>query len=403
MRIEPRFCQMANLLFRRSEACHALQLGSYPTPLRKVELPGPASGDLWIKDDGQSAQPYGGNKVRKLERLLALAQRSDARRLLTIGAAGSHHVLATSVFGRRLGLPTHAVLTPQPWTRHAEDTLRAALHSGLSAVPAASAWDALVTLRRERRPGDFVIGPGGWGSAGTWAYRLAVDELREQLAQAGVAEIDGIVVAAGSGSTAAGLLAGILETRIAGRVIAVQVTPNPLLRALILGQASLALWRQGRPLRTLRAFQCLEIDGGFVGAGYGHASERGDAATELARSFGLALEPTYTAKAFAAALTRVGASERYMERRKLRLHRRQTYLYWHTLSSVPLTALLTGAPTTLPNDLVHLLRRDTPDPKLPDPPTVGGDTPRPGALQGQPEPPGSAGTARSGGVGPDVT
>jgi len=389
MRIEPRFCQMANLLLRRTEDGHALRLGSYPTPLRKVEIPGPASGDLWIKDDGQSAQTYGGNKVRKLERLLALAQRCDARRLLTIGAAGSHHVLATCVFGRRLGLPTHAVLTPQPWTRHAEDTLRAALNSGLSAAPASSAWDAILQLRRERTAGDFVIGPGGWGSAGTWAYRLAVDELREQLAGAGVTELDGIVVAAGSGSTAAGLLAGILETRIARRVIAVQVTPNPVLRALIVGQASLALWRQGRPLRTLRAFQCLEIEGGFVGAGYGHAIERGDAATELARSFGLALEPTYTAKAFAAALARVGASSgcgvspqysRDLERRKLQLHRRQTYLYWHTLSSVPLTALLTGAPTTLPNDLAHLLRRDTPD-ELPEPSTQ------------QPAPRGSAATA----------
>jgi len=66
MRIEPRFCQMANLLLRRTEDGHALRLGSYPTPLRKVEIPGPASGDLWIKDDGQSAQTYGGNKVRKL-------------------------------------------------------------------------------------------------------------------------------------------------------------------------------------------------------------------------------------------------------------------------------------------------------------------------------------------------
>ncbi|HEU4579387.1 MAG TPA: pyridoxal-phosphate dependent enzyme [Polyangiaceae bacterium] len=370
------------ILPRPAEDC--LQLGSYPTPLRKIEIPGPASGDLWIKDDGQSAQAYGGNKVRKLERLLALAQRSGARRLLTIGAAGSHHVLATCVFGRRLGLPTRAVLTPQPWTPHAEDTLRAALNSGLSAVPASSGWDAVQRLRRERSAGDFVIGPGGWGSAGTWAYRLAVDELREQLAEAGVAELDGIVVAAGSGSTAAGLLAGILETRGAQRVIAVQVTPNPLLRALILGQASLALWRRGRPLRTLQAFRCLEIERGFVGDGYGHAIERGDAATELARSFGLALEPTYTAKAFAAALARVGASSageappqyaRGTERRKLQLHRRQAYLYWHTLSSVPLTALLTGAPTTLPNELSHLLRRDTPDAELPEPRRPPGNRP----------------------------
>jgi 1-aminocyclopropane-1-carboxylate deaminase/D-cysteine desulfhydrase-like pyridoxal-dependent ACC family enzyme len=356
---EPRFSQMESPRVSPMDS-HALQLGTYPTPFRKVELTSEAGGELWLKDDGQSALPYGGNKVRKLERLLALAQRSGAQRLLTIGAAGSHHVLATCVFGARLGLPTRAVLTPQPWTAHAEATLRAGLHAGLSAAPALSAFDAVRRLRRERQLGDFVIGPGGWGAAGTWAYRLAVNELQEQLTRAGIARLDGIVVAAGSGSTAAGLLAGILETRVARRVIAVQVTANPALRALITGQALYALWRQGRPVQPLSALRCLEIDGRFVGAGYGHASASGDAASELARSFGLALEPTYTAKAFAAALSRVGATDRGGELRKLRLHRRHTYLYWHTLSSVPLTALLAGAPETLPNELAHLLLKPPP-------------------------------------------
>jgi 1-aminocyclopropane-1-carboxylate deaminase/D-cysteine desulfhydrase-like pyridoxal-dependent ACC family enzyme len=353
---EAAFCQMESPRADPGDSL-ALQLGSYPTPLRKVEVPNESGRDLWIKDDGQSALPYGGNKVRKLERLLSLAQQSGAQRLLTIGAAGSHHVLATCVFGGRIGLPTRAVLTPQPWTPHAEATLRAGLNSGLSAAPADSVWDAVRQLRRERQPRDFVIGPGGWGTAGTWAYRLAVDELHEQLTSAGIAELDGIVVAAGSGSTAAGLLAGILETGVARRLIAVQVAPNPLLRTIIAGQALYTLWRQGRPLRTVTALRCLEIEGRFVGAGYGHASVSGDAASELARSFGLALEPTYTAKAFAAALNRMHAPDRSVERLKLRLHRRQTCLYWHTLSSVPLTALLSGAPITLPNELAHLLRK----------------------------------------------
>jgi D-cysteine desulfhydrase len=215
--------------------------------------------------------------------------------------------------------------------------------------------DAVRRLRRERQAGDFVIGPGGWGAAGTWAYRLAVDELQTQLRQAGIERLEGIVVAAGSGSTAAGLLAGVLETRIAQRVIAVQVAPNPLLRGIITGQALYALWRQGRPLHVWHALRGLEIDSAFIGAGYGHPSERAATASALARSFGLALEPTYTAKAFAAALERTNTPERAAERSKLRLHQRHTYLYWHTLSSVPLTALLMGAPETLPNELAHLL------------------------------------------------
>lgn len=337
----------------------ALRLGQFPTPLRPLMLADAGSHDVWLKDDGCSASLYGGNKVRKLERLLERAKRRGAARLLTLGAAGSHHVLATCLHGQRIGLRTHAVLTPQPWSPHAEQTLRAGIHAGLTAAPARSHWDALVRLQRERRPGDFVIAPGGAGTEGTWAYRLAIDELRTQIAAHGIRRLDAIVVAAGSGSTAAGILAGVLRTGAAARVIAVQVAPNPALRALIVGQALSAAWRFGERWNPWAAVRALGIERRFVGAGYGHALPAGDEAMSLARSFGLELEPTYTAKAFAATLclARDDARVSHYDRSKLRLHERQTYLYWHTLSSVPLAALLVGAPETLPAPLAQLLRK----------------------------------------------
>lgn len=342
------------------QTLEALRLGSYPTPLRRVSGPSDVEHEIWVKDDGHTASMYGGNKVRKLERLLAAAQRRDASRLLTVGAAGSHHVLATCLFGRHVGLPTHAVLMPQPWTSHAEATLRAGLNAGLTAVPATSYLDALIQLRRQRRPGDFVIGPGGCGAEGTWAYCLALDELRDQLKQQGVDPLEAIVVAAGSGSTAAGLLAGILRTGAAERIIAVQVAPNPALRSMIVTQALYASWRYGQRASPIAALRALTVDGGFVGRGYGHPSSPGEQASELARSFGLGLEPTYTAKAFAATLSWARRTAQPNERCKLRLHQRRTYLYWHTLSSAPLTALLDGAPQTLPNELALLLRKAEP-------------------------------------------
>ena len=84
-----------------------------------------------MKNDGVSAEPYGGNKVRKLELVLADAARRGARRLVTTGAGGSHHVLATAIYARAVGLPVVAVLCPQPWTEHAEATLRASLGAGI--------------------------------------------------------------------------------------------------------------------------------------------------------------------------------------------------------------------------------------------------------------------------------
>jgi 1-aminocyclopropane-1-carboxylate deaminase/D-cysteine desulfhydrase-like pyridoxal-dependent ACC family enzyme len=340
---------------QRPDQTQNLKFGSYPTPLWRLAGSDEQAHDLWIKDDGRTASAYGGNKVRKLERLLAAAQHSGAKRLLTLGAAGSHHVLATCLYGARVGLATHAVLTPQPWSEHAEATLRAGLNSGLTATPAHSYLAALAALGRQRRPGDFVIAPGGSGSEGTWAYCLAVDELREQLAQHQLPALDAIIVAAGSGSTAAGLLAGILRTGTAQRIIAVQVAPNPALRALVVGQAAYALWRHDRLRGPVAALRALRVERRFIGAGYGHSTPLGAQASALARSFGLELEPTYTAKAFAAALELARATRHDNVPCKLRLHRRRTYLYWHTLSAVPLAALLVGAPEKLPGELAHLL------------------------------------------------
>jgi 1-aminocyclopropane-1-carboxylate deaminase/D-cysteine desulfhydrase-like pyridoxal-dependent ACC family enzyme len=352
------------------ENIEGLRLGSYPTPLWRFGGSDSAAHDIWVKDDGRTAALYGGNKVRKLERLLAAARQRRASRLLTLGAAGSHHVLATCLYGARAGFRTHAVLTPQPWSAHAEETLRAGLNAGLSVTPARSYLRALATLRRERRPGDFVIGPGGAGVEGTWAYCLAVDELREQLSRQAVPALDAIIVAAGSGSTAAGLLAGIVRTGAARRIVAVQVVSNPALRAVVVGQAACALWRHDQSIRALDAIRSLRIDARFVGAGYGHSSADGERVTELARSFGLELEPTYTAKAFAAALswanvTRADSPRGDNRRRKLRLHRRRTYLYWHTLSAVPLSPLLCGAPETLPRELAQLLFEPSVSPPAP--------------------------------------
>ena len=74
-------------------------------------------------------------------------------------------------------------------------------------------------------------------------------------------------------------------------------------------------------------------------------------AKRLARSFGLGLGPTYTANSFAAARSAVTTSAGDNRRRKLQLHRRGTYLYWHTLSAVPLATSHARAHEALPREL----------------------------------------------------
>ncbi len=102
------------------------------------------------------------------------------------------------------------------------------------------------------------------------------------------------VVAAGSGGTAAGLLAGLCAEGRPGRVVAVAVNHNPTLRSLILAQA-VAVSRRADKTRVLRPSR-LHVTAETLGAGYGH--ETADTRTAIAQCehIGLTLDHTYTAK-----------------------------------------------------------------------------------------------------------
>ena len=56
-------------------------------------------GALWVKRDDRSSELYGGNKVRKLELLLGAARDAGKSRVVTLGAVGSHQVVATAIYG----------------------------------------------------------------------------------------------------------------------------------------------------------------------------------------------------------------------------------------------------------------------------------------------------------------
>ena len=94
-------------------------LGEGPTPVRELAQLGAERGraPVWIKDDGAYGA-FGGNKTRKLEWLLADARRRGKRTILTGGALGTNHGLATALFARRLGMRTVLVLVPQPDSEH---------------------------------------------------------------------------------------------------------------------------------------------------------------------------------------------------------------------------------------------------------------------------------------------
>jgi 1-aminocyclopropane-1-carboxylate deaminase/D-cysteine desulfhydrase-like pyridoxal-dependent ACC family enzyme len=330
-------------------------IGRYPTPVQRLSSLSTDDGELWVKRDDLTNDAYGGNKVRKLEHILERARQRSARRILTFGAAGSHHVLATTLHGRRAGFDVAAILTPQPRSEHAVGNLRVALSLGLEPIRAPSMALAPVVLATVVRQGDFVVGPGGSTLDGTLGYVDAAFELAEQIEDGVLPVPDAIVVALGSGGTAGGLLAGMTGAKPAGapsaslgpslqetRLIAVRIVSPVLMgrqRALLLA------WRAARHRRLDVSWNDLAarlvVEPNFLGGGYAQATAAGDRATDLAERAGLALDSTYTAKAFAAALDLVEKA------------RFPCVLYWHTLSSARLEPMLEGAPL-LPAELARL-------------------------------------------------
>jgi D-cysteine desulfhydrase len=320
-----------------------IALGTYPTPVERHEA------GLWVKRDDRTSDLYGGNKVRKLELLLGAAREAGKTRILTLGAVGSHQVVATAVYAEREGFEADAVLVAQPTSPHAELNLRVALAHGLRAT-ACPAWSLAPAYVASRWGRDAYFVPlGGSNALGSLGFVEAAHELAAQVRAGELPEPDVVVVAMGSGGTAAGLAVGFEQAGLKTRVLGVAVAPpTPVLRHLARRLAQKTAAAAGSSIAIgVRAAKRIDVDGGFIGRGYGHPTEEGSAAMETARRGGLILDATYTAKAFACALARAKCGG-------------EEVLYWHTLSTASLHALLPeGEALLLPRALAALLKPGT--------------------------------------------
>ena len=216
---------------------HRLALLPLPTPVHALVLPPTAAAALppgtrlYVKRDDVAVGTVGGSKARKLAFSLAAAVATDGTTaVLTAGNAGSNHAAATAAAAARVGLTPHVLLlTPEPSDGAAAVAaggglmgIHAAARSRLHLVPEAvhaHIGAALAAGARRLEAGGggggggggdrtpaprvAVIGMGGSDAVGLLGYLDAWDELLRQ--GVGAAGITDVVVATGSGGTAAGL------------------------------------------------------------------------------------------------------------------------------------------------------------------------------------------------------
>jgi D-cysteine desulfhydrase len=294
-----------------------LSIGDFPTPVEPLAGLSKELGrkDLFIKRDDISGRVYGGNKVRKLEFLLADAKKQGAVRVITTGAAGSNHALATALYARAAGLKSTLVLSEQPSSPVVRGNLLADFVAGAEMLYeeryeriAGIIAEKVAQYEKTEGQTPYVVPAGGSSPLGAVGYVNAAFELKEQIDKGVIAEPSVIVVPLGTMGTAAGLLLGLKAAGLQSELVAVRVVPPAVAnkgKFDSLFKAITTLLTHGD--QSMPVFGAPEADRAFCndyyGPGYGVASKEVVAAIDLLqRTDGVHLDETYSGKAFAAFL-----------------------------------------------------------------------------------------------------
>ena len=276
-----------------------LRLGLFPTPLHRLEhLSGRLGLDLWIKRDDLSGLGLGGNKVRKLEFLLAEAKAQGAEVVFTTGGAQSNHAMLTAAAAKRLGMTPILILKQRGVTACRGNQLLEKLMGAdvrfLDTDDYADIYDEMDRVGQRLGVPYYKIPCGGSNALGSLGYV----ECAREIAGQGV-DFAHLVCAEGSGGTMAGLALGAKLYLPGTRVHGMMVDTDPF------EEITLRLMREAAALLDAK----LEITAAdftlrdMCGPGYAIPSAEGDAAVRLlAETEGIFLDPVYTGKAFAGLL-----------------------------------------------------------------------------------------------------
>ena len=276
---------------------------------------------IWLKRDDHTGSELMGNKVRKLEYLVAEAVAEGATHLITCGGEQSNHARATAFAAAQLGMKSVLILRTEdpanPPGASGNILLDRLVGAELRWI-SRPAWRDRNRLLAEaaehvRSAGGrpYIIPEGGSNALGSWGYIRAMHELADDLQ--GIAAPDHpvtVVYACGSGGTGAGLILGAKLLRLAERgirVAGVNVCDDRAYFVDVIGRICAdadARWRLGAAIGEAD----IDIVDGHVGRGYARSRPE-ELATlrDVCRSDGVVLDPVYTGKAFHGVVTELAA------------------------------------------------------------------------------------------------
>jgi D-cysteine desulfhydrase family pyridoxal phosphate-dependent enzyme len=296
-----------------------------PTPIHYLRSLSKSLGvNLYCKRDDLTGFGYGGNKVRKLEFLVADALRRGCRTLVTCGSNQSNWCRMAAAVGAANGLEVHLVLGGgEPSRMTGNLLLDCMLGANLHHLPTDDGHEleaASEALTQELQAADrlpYRMIMGGSTGLGAIGYVEAMHEIMLQEAELGI-HFDAVVLATGSGGTQAGLIAGKQLGNWPGRIIGVTVSRSSQeQQAKVRG----VLDECATLLRTdFSAAEIIARDE-YFGAGYRKNTAAAAVAIEtFARLEGVFLDHVYTGKAASAVIDLARRREFGAEQNILFLH-----------------------------------------------------------------------------------
>jgi len=303
-----------------------LSMAKLPTPIEYLpKLSRQYGREIYVKRDDMTELVSSGNKIRKLEFLLADALRKKCDVVFTCGGVQSNHARATAHLSVKLGLKPVLFLRQSQLT---DKTTQIQLSSSLKGIEPGHAFELgtngnllldkllgaqLVFVTTEQyenideiyeqykkefeRTGlrVYTIPEGGSNALGAMGYVYAAGEI---VSQVKIDEFDAIYCAVGSGGTYAGLLAGLRFIGYKTQIVGINVTKTPSDRfAEKVTQIIREMKDFGVDVRVEKSE--IRIIDDFSGPAYAVPTNSDlECIKQVASSEGIVLDPVYTAKTF---------------------------------------------------------------------------------------------------------
>lgn len=289
-----------------------INLARLPTPLHPLlHLSARLGIELFMKRDDLTGSALSGNKIRKLEFVLADAVAQKVDTVLTCGGAQSNHCRATAIAAAMLSMNCRLLLRSEDPSNppFPEGNILLDQMAGAEIV-----WitpeeyktrdeiferEAASLKKAGRKP--YIIPEGASNALGTWGYIRCIEELINDIANLpGGAHKDATIInAAGSGGTSAGLILGTKIFDLNARVVSVNVCDDHDYFVRVIGDICENTVSDYQLKIDFSRERDINIIDGYVGRGYGLSRpEELSMICDLARTEGIFLDPVYTGKAF---------------------------------------------------------------------------------------------------------